>query len=387
MRIIVPDYYKDFKCIASECEDTCCAGWEIVIDDETYEYYKTVNDKFGDRFKNEIVTDEDGENIFVLKGDNCSFLNKDKKCDIYINLGKERLCNTCKQYPRFIEEYGSTREIGISLSCPEAARIILNNSRKVEFELEENDEMVCTYNDISYDMFIQIISSRKIFIDILQDRSIELNKRMAIILNFAKEIQDKIDGNKISEITNIRHKYSDDKFIKKLIDQLDNYKAKNIEKYKNIFKCLKVYQDIDHINEEWPDVLKYTIKYFYDEEHNVAFYMDKHNQFDKYYVDKIYEYEHLMVYFIFRYLMKSLYDYDVIAKVKLAILSYLIIKELNVVRWCNNEQRFNKEDQVELMHMYSKDVEHSDENLDELAEVFETNKVFSLENFIVMLMN
>ncbi|NFG62363.1 flagellin lysine-N-methylase [Clostridium sp. CMCC3677] len=387
MRIRVPDYYKDFECIASECEDTCCAGWEIVIDDETYDYYKTVNDEFGDRLKNEIVTDEDGENIFVLKGDNCSFLNKYKKCDIYINLGKERLCNTCKQYPRFIEEYGSTREIGISLSCPEAARIILNNSKKVEFELEENDEMVCTYNDISYDMFIQIISSRKMFIDILQDRSIELNKRMAIILNFAKEIQDKIDANKISEITSIRHKYSDNTFIKKLIDQLDNYKAKNIEKYKNIFECLKVYQDIDHINEEWPNVLKYTTEYFYDEEHNVTFYMDKHNKFDKYYVNKMYEYEHLMVYFIFRYFMKSIYDYDVIAKVKLALISYLIIKELDVVRWCENGYRFNKDNQIDIMHMYSKDIEHSEENLETLAEIFETNKIFNLNNLMTMLMN
>ncbi|HBJ1646611.1 flagellar protein FliB [Clostridium botulinum] len=387
MRIRVPDYYKDFKCIASECEDTCCAGWEIVIDDETYEVYKAVNDKFGDRLKNEIITDEDGEKIFVLKGDNCSFLNKDKKCDIYINLGKEKLCNTCKQYPRFIEEYASTREIGISLSCPEAARIILNNSKKVEFELEENEEIVCTYDDISYDMFIQIISSRKMFIDILQDRSIELNKRIAIILNFAKEIQEKIDTNKISEITSIRDKYSNDKFIKKLIDQLDNYKAKNIDKYKNIYKCLKVYQNINHINEEWSHVLKHTTEYFYDEENNVKLYVNKHDEFDKYYLDKIYEYEHLMVYFIFRYLMKSLYDYDVIAKVKLAILSYLITKELNVVRWCDNEQEFNKKDQVELMHMYSKDVEHSDENLEELAEIFETNKIFSLEHFMTMLMN
>ena len=31
MKIRVPEYFKDFKCIASECEDTCCAGWGIVM--------------------------------------------------------------------------------------------------------------------------------------------------------------------------------------------------------------------------------------------------------------------------------------------------------------------------------------------------------------------
>ena len=28
------------KCVAAECEDTCCAGWAIMIDEETLEKYK-----------------------------------------------------------------------------------------------------------------------------------------------------------------------------------------------------------------------------------------------------------------------------------------------------------------------------------------------------------
>ena len=54
MKTRVPDYFKQFKCIASECEDTCCAGWEIVIDDDTYDMYKSVEGKFGERLKKEI---------------------------------------------------------------------------------------------------------------------------------------------------------------------------------------------------------------------------------------------------------------------------------------------------------------------------------------------
>ena len=139
MKIRVPEYFKDFKCIASECEDTCCAGWGIVIDDETYKKYQKVEGAFGDRLRSEIVHDA-GENIFVLKGNNCPFLNENKLCDIYKEVGEDALCYTCKQYPRYIEEFGGLREIGISLSCPEAARIILRNSKKATFELSENDE-------------------------------------------------------------------------------------------------------------------------------------------------------------------------------------------------------------------------------------------------------
>ena len=68
--------------------------------------------------------------IFILKDNNCPFLNENKLCDIYKEVGEDALCYTCKQYPRYIEEFGGVREIGISLSCPEAARIILGNSKR-----------------------------------------------------------------------------------------------------------------------------------------------------------------------------------------------------------------------------------------------------------------
>ena len=83
MKTRVPDYFKKFKCIASECEDTCCAGWEIVIDDDTYDIYKTVDGEFGKRLKEEIYLDEENDPIFRLKGNNCAFLNDNKMCDIY----------------------------------------------------------------------------------------------------------------------------------------------------------------------------------------------------------------------------------------------------------------------------------------------------------------
>ena len=106
MKIRVPDYFNEFNCIASECEDTCCAGWGIVIDEETFKHYESVEGEFGDRLRREIVS-VDGENIFVLKGDNCPFLTENKMCDIYNNLGEDSLCYTCRQYPRFTEEFGN----------------------------------------------------------------------------------------------------------------------------------------------------------------------------------------------------------------------------------------------------------------------------------------
>ena len=31
MIVRVPDYFSEFSCIAGDCKDSCCLGWEIDI--------------------------------------------------------------------------------------------------------------------------------------------------------------------------------------------------------------------------------------------------------------------------------------------------------------------------------------------------------------------
>ena len=385
MKIRVPEYFKDFKCIASKCEDTCCAGWGIVIDDVTYDRYKNVQGKFGERLRSEIVH-EAGENIFVLKGNNCPFLNKEKTCDIYINIGEENLCYTCQQYPRYTEEFGSLREIGISLSCPEAARIMLNNDKKVTFELSENEEVVSSYNDINAQLFIELLQSRNIVMDMLQDRDIDLRKRVALALLFVDEIQEKIDESEIKEIKYVREKYSDKFFLEELLEKLEEYKDNEGIKYDNIQAYLNVFRDLKHITPNDPLGLNDVLRYFWQADEDEELYILKHKQFVEYYEDKIYKFENILVYFVFRYFMKAVFDYDALAKIKTAIISYMMIRELAVVRYIENNE-FTDEDMVDIAHTYSKDIEHLEENIEALAELFETNEVFDIEEMVMALMN
>lgn len=60
-------------------------------------------------------------------------------CEIYINLGEDHLCYTCQQFPRYTEEFLDLKEVGLSLSCPEAARIILRKAENTTFNLSEED--------------------------------------------------------------------------------------------------------------------------------------------------------------------------------------------------------------------------------------------------------
>ena len=385
MKIRVPEYFKEFKCIASECEDTCCAGWEIVIDDETHNKYQKISGEFGKRLRDNIVN-RDGENIFVLKGDDCAFLNQKKMCDIYSELGADSLCYTCRQFPRYTEEFGGLREIGISLSCPEAARIILRDDKKVEFEVSEVEEEITSYNDINAMLFIYLLQSRKIVLDIIQNRNIVLEDRVSLILKFTSEVQALVDENNIIGIKAVNEKYLNNDIRNEIANSFAKYKGNGTIKYNNIHEFFKVFKELKHIKPNDPLGLHKVLNYFWQCNSDAEFYLDKHKQFNQYYADKVYKFENLLVYFVFRYFMKAVFDYDVSAKVKTAVVSYLMIKELFLFRWIENGQ-LTDEDAVDIMHMYSKDVEHLEENIENLAEIFETNKVFNLDGLLSILMN
>lgn len=385
MKIRVPKYLNKFKCIADKCEDTCCAGWEIVIDEETYDYYENLSGSFGERLRSEIINDGE-DNIFVLKNGDCAFLNENKLCDIYNELGEDGLCYTCKKYPRYMEEFGNLREIGISLSCPEAARIILGDSNKVEFELSENDEFISSYNDIDAMLFIELMQCRNIIFNILQNRNIDLNIRAAIILNFAKEVQDKIDEDDLTSLKTIKERYLDKNFINKTSDDLNKTIRDKEQWYTDIEEYFYVFKGLKHINNNDPLGLDKVLYYIKSSAENKDIYLDKYKEFKKFYKDNMYKFENILVYFVFRYFMKSVFDYDVAAKVKTAVVSYLIIKQLCVVRWIESGD-LSDEDIVDISHTYSKDIEHLEENIDTLADIFKMNPVFREDRIINILIN
>ena len=144
--------------------------------------------------------------------------------------------------------------------------------------------------------------------------------------------------------------------------------------------------DLKHITPNDPLGLNDALRYFWQSDEDEELYLVKHNEFNKYYEESMYKFENILVYFIFRYFMKAVFDYDVSAKVKTAIVSYLMIKELAVVRYIENNE-FIEEDMVDIAHTYSKDIEHLEENIESLAEIFETNEIFNVEDIIITLMN
>lgn len=134
MNLYAPRYYEDFKCIADKCTHSCCIGWEIDVDEATYARYKKSNNEYAKTVL-QSIENSDTPHFKLTCEERCPHLNEQGLCKIIINMGKDFLCDICREHPRFYNFTNYGEEIGIGMSCPEACRIILNSDSYNEIEV------------------------------------------------------------------------------------------------------------------------------------------------------------------------------------------------------------------------------------------------------------
>lgn len=147
MKLYAPTYYKSFRCIADACEHSCCIGWEIDIDEHTLAKYQTLNSGYGVVIKDSICM-EDTPHFRLVEGERCPHLDEKGLCKIILAMGEDCLCDICRAHPRFYN-YTNVAEVGIGMSCIEAARLILSFPDFAVFE--EIGEMDACADDVLFD--------------------------------------------------------------------------------------------------------------------------------------------------------------------------------------------------------------------------------------------
>lgn len=173
VKLYTPDYNSRFSCIADKCRHSCCIGWEIDIDNETYSRYKAVGGELGKRLADGIC-EENGTAHFVLDADErCPFLNRSGLCDIITELGEDALCSICADHPRWRGFYSDRVEMGVGLCCEAAAELIVTNSGKTKLVLVSDDNGGEDTDAADTSMF----ELRERLVDILQNRSEPISTR------------------------------------------------------------------------------------------------------------------------------------------------------------------------------------------------------------------
>ena len=332
-----PDYYEKFSCIAGACEDTCCAGWEIDIDDKSYEYYKTVGGAFGEMLRQNIKEYENDEEDayeshgFILKeGRRCPFLNENQLCVIYQELGEQALCDVCTDTPRDFLEYGGARELALSASCPEAGRLIYRNKEKMKVvEKEISEPFPWKETEDEQVLADEILFARNQAITILQNRSIRVEERVCACLEYAKKVQDCLNQDSIVDIHKIPIElYFNDTTIVEI-------KAVTEEKQYGLFlERLRLFSSLESIRAEWDELLLSFQKRYMDSEVGRKQYISDRKAYDDLLnnENREYEKEQLIVYYCFLCLARCVDDYDFLGKMKLAVTSFLMVRDMNTLR-------------------------------------------------------
>ena len=128
MTEVYPSYYPQFRCRAGVCKNTCCRGWEIDIDSETREFYRTVGGDLGQKLRQSILDGEDGASLRLVEDERCPFLLDSGLCQLILELGEDKLCQICTDHPRFRSFFSDRTEVGIGLCCEAAAELVLSQT-------------------------------------------------------------------------------------------------------------------------------------------------------------------------------------------------------------------------------------------------------------------
>ena len=399
MQITRPDFYKEFSCIAGSCPDTCCAGWQIMIDKKSLKKYQKLKGPFRNRLHNDI---DWSEQAFRQYDHRCAFLNKENLCDIYSEAGADMLCDTCRKYPRHIEEFEGLREYSLSLSCPEAARIFLSHRNKISFVTREVPSKEETYEEFDYFLFTALMDTRDYLFSIIQDRSVPVKLRWQKLLVCAHDFQLALDKNELFQWEDIRARHKRSGFTaefqakvrswiagkgattNKDIDVMasDSYfrncDSSSLELRKQIWQT--VIPQMEVLRPGWHEYLEETLVPLYDGD--FAEEPDIYKSFITAYPDWEIQEEQLLLYWIYTYFCGAVYDGRIFAKVKMAIVCTFMIHDLAVGTYLKNGGSFSFDEMVSICYRFSRELEHSDLNLNKFEELMDEENVFRFSNFI-----
>ena len=347
MKYIEPDFAAQFRCLAGTCPDTCCKDWEIIIDGETLAKYRALPGKFGDEVRASLCVDDEGDTMFRLTDGHCPLLREDGLCRVQLALGEEGLCNTCRAYPRFWEEYGAVRELTLSISCPAAARLLLEHTAPITFSCREDDTPVSGCNDLDPERYFALRRAREAAISIAQNRAFSVPDRLSLLILFAVRLQKLLDEAAYARLDSLLARFSTPDSCKRLLARVRRLRARPA----GFFPCWMILNNMEHLTAEFPRLLSRLSA----QKAAPAFAA----AFDT-------QWENLTVYYLWRWFLKASVDGRVLSRTLGCVFHVLCTAAL-----FSCEQTASSEALLTAASLYSKEVEHSEDNLRLLLRVFD----------------
>ena len=330
MNIYKPDYYDRFRCIAGACPDSCCKEWDVQVDDVSARYYRSLTGPLGDRLR-EVLKEEDGETVMTILDGRCPMWRSDGLCRIQAELGEEALCKTCREFPRLTHDYGDFLELGLELSCPEAARFILsaapaglNVTQCPGGEAPEYDA----------DAMAMLKATREQMLSLLSGTDRPIGELLALALLYGYQAQAELDGAEEAPfepeeaLAEVRH----------------------LAKAADLREMLDFFLELELLTPQWEAMLRSPAPAPWDSRTPA-----------------------LARYLVQRYWLQAVSDYDLYSRVKFIILACLLVKTLGG-------------DFLRTAQLFSKEIENNIDNVEAILDAAYAHPAFTDDRLLGMLL-
>ena len=331
MKCYTPEYYRLFRCIAADCPDSCCHHWAVDVDDAAAMRYRVLPGPLGDRLRSVLRTDNDGNTYMQIENGRCPMWRTDGLCRIQAELGHEALCHVCQAFPRLRHDYGDFVELGLELSCPEAARLLL----------QESHEPVCAElpggeaPDYERDVMATLLRSRDALRRFLADDTYTVPQQLAILLLYAHAVQAEIDGGEEAVLRPAE----------------DLQEAAGYATGGSLGALLNFFKGLEILSADWKDRLDAPAPGAWEP-----------------------GYRPLIRYFMDRYWLQAVADYDLISRAKFTVIACLVIHGLGGQL-------------LQTAQSFSKEIENDPDNVEAILDGAYTSPALTDVQLLSLLLN
>lgn len=312
MQVFYREYFEKFRCAAGACPDTCCKEWDVLVDPETARKYRALDGELGDRLR-QMLREEDGETVIGMVDGHCPMWQADGLCQVQRELGEAALCQVCREFPRLTHDYGDFLERGLEMSCPEAARWILEDDSDVYVSRIIPGEECGTYDR---DEMAVLRESRGTVLELLRAEERTVGEALAVALLYGCQIQGQLDGGEAGDFD----------------PEAALAEARELARPGNVRELLDFFLGLEILTPQWEARLRVP---------EPGDWEKRHRAMAKYLVD--------------RYWLQAVSDGDLYSRVKFIVTACLVVKLLGG-------------DTLETAQLFSKEIENDADNLDAILD-------------------
>ncbi|EJT6170864.1 flagellin lysine-N-methylase [Clostridium perfringens] len=367
----IPKYMNDFKCIGPNCIDTCCAGWDINIDENTFKKYESDKGNLKELINGKYLKNSESGDSFnygfmkITKDNKCPFLNDNLLCEIHGKCGEENLSITCRRYPRVFNIIDDIYEKSGLPSCEEICSKAFLNKEKMEFieieeELDEDsieirrvidtDAFIGSDNLIQYFWDIRVIS-----INIMQNRNFSIEKRLCLLKSFYKNLETLKNKENFYEIEDLLERIIEDP--SNITEFIDSSTIVPLSITNNFFKIIL---DGNLLNKIIGTRLKILLSNL-NKDKNLLNNIHKYDlkSLDNYFTQYSYIFENYLVNQIFKDIIPFNTGEDLNQSIDKLINTYKLIKSYLILWNISSQNEISEKNIIYVIQALSKDLEHN----------------------------